>query len=278
MQGTAQQAGSFTWNPSVRSLPSVKKLAVRLEGVSDSAFWAVGVQLGDTPSIVAGSAVAAAIGTRVDMKAVTGMSDVGLTIDGTSVKCNPGSSPELSLAVHLTLLPGTELALFRNGALVFQGTPAAGLLFENGRLVSVPVEGKHSVLFRVMLHYMGSGATSPQLSTLPDGTRLVNLKTLRSHLISFSEAGGAESLKSDYQGSMNPTLELTIGTDGSVTSVKARRGGERLLEVYGSTARGWKFQPFVENGSPVAVKALLPFFFSSDGTLKSVLHPSVEAR
>lgn len=57
-------------------------------------------------------------------------------------------------------------------------------------------------------------------------------------------------------------LEITIGEDGSVTSVQVISGHAMLQNAAVQAARQWRFNPTLLNGTPVKVKGVLTFKFT----------------
>jgi hypothetical protein len=65
------------------------------------------------------------------------------------------------------------------------------------------------------------------------------------------------------------TLQIGIGTDGSIRTVNSIDGDATVLAQCGRAIRSWRFRPFVVDGQAVEVTALVKFFFAPDGRLSS---------
>lgn len=56
-------------------------------------------------------------------------------------------------------------------------------------------------------------------------------------------------------------VSVDIGDDGSVTKTKVVSGNPLLAESVVLAVKNWRFQPFVQNGSPAPARTVLSFDF-----------------
>ena len=56
-------------------------------------------------------------------------------------------------------------------------------------------------------------------------------------------------------------VEATVSTDGTVESAKAIAGNPLLTPAAVNAVKGWKFNPFTENGQPAKAIVVLSFDF-----------------
>lgn len=66
------------------------------------------------------------------------------------------------------------------------------------------------------------------------------------------------------------TIVLTIGQDGTVSSIQRLSGNEAFLSAVEGTVREWRFRPFLVGGTPVVAVAPVTFIYK-DGRVISAL-------
>lgn len=274
--GQSTQSRSFSWNGKTHSMVTAGRSAtLELSGLEASRAWVVGVEVAKEASVSAGTLQFDPAGSRMPLRALSGIADIE------NIRVSPGKaivdvpSGKQPIFVHLLVPAATEVTIVRDGEQVIRATPEPSLLIENGRLASVAVNGRHSLIMRAVVGQRSSGQ-SAIVQTLPTGEHVVGLPLLKSHLLSWAEPDPSLLLRSEaIPVGKQTALQIEIDAAGRVTSVSARAGGDQVLRVYGSVLRNWRFRPFTKDGAPVAVKAFLPFFVASDGIVKHALHPSV---
>jgi TonB family protein len=62
------------------------------------------------------------------------------------------------------------------------------------------------------------------------------------------------------------TLDVVIGEDGRVSSLKAPSGFAGFKESAIKAVEQWTYKPYYENGVPVSVETTVVIFFPSVGT------------
>jgi protein TonB len=69
----------------------------------------------------------------------------------------------------------------------------------------------------------------------------------------------AEARKANLQGVI--ALDIVVGRDGSVVSMRALNGPEVLAQAAMDALRWWKFEPYRVNGEPAAVETTVAVEF-----------------
>jgi outer membrane biosynthesis protein TonB len=67
------------------------------------------------------------------------------------------------------------------------------------------------------------------------------------------------------------TFLVRIDRTGAVVEVVQALGDSAVVEALRNTVMNWRFSPFVSGGSPVEVRAVLPFHVSAGGVVTAGL-------
>jgi len=231
--------------------------------------------VGSNPEIVANQvSYDSPIGSpRPVVSRIDEVADVTVAADRVTIRTALGVGS--SILVYVVVPPRTDVTFKNNGAVITRATPQPSVTVQDGHIVPLEVQGRQSLLTQLSIG--GMRAPVSDVQRLPDGTFAATLYGLKSHLVSWSEPPGAASLTSANL--RHPSsLELRIDEKGAVVMVIARNGAEDVLKEYESTIRAWRFTPFLNGSTPVAVKATIPFFVATDGRVRCPLHPTVSVR
>lgn len=61
------------------------------------------------------------------------------------------------------------------------------------------------------------------------------------------------------------TLQVVVGEDGKVSSLKALSGFEEFKKSALAAVKQWTYRPYLENGVPASVETTVQVFYPSDG-------------
>jgi TonB family protein len=105
-----------------------------------------------------------------------------------------------------------------------------------------------------------SGLKNPETATAEKPQAQVGAEVMEKLLVHRVEpAYPAEARKANLQGII--ALDIVVGRDGSVVSMRALNGPEVLAQAAMDALRWWKFEPYRVNGEPAAVQTTLAVEF-----------------
>ena len=166
--------------------------------------------------------------------------------------------------LYVSVPPGVLVTLERNGITIAAGIPNPSLWVFNGSVISGEAKGRQTLLAMITQGGPSPGETPPDLQQARDGTYFASLAALRKNAISLTEPDSTKLPSGRRSGVA--ALEIRIDQTGAVTAVTARPGAEEIYGVFERSIRVWRFRPFLKDGKPVAVKAILPFVIREDGS------------
>jgi|GEM_PF-3570974 len=170
-----------------------------------------------------------------------------------------------SLLVYIAVPSGTEVRIDGPNKPIAFAKVRDGLLVQNGVIIPEEVKGIPTLATRLI---------APQR---PKNTaELVKVRSqyfatpnvLASHLLAFRKPSYPTNVTASQHERMIK-LSIKIDESGQVTEINRLQGEEAFLRSCEEAIREWKFRPFLVDGKPVSVTALVLFIFSESGVVSS---------
>jgi len=255
-------SGSGTWH--IVTLPG-KSLEIELAGVASTASWAVGAIASEEPD-----AKIALLRTRIEksramnsLEALSELnSDYGFFGPGVCRLTVP-SGEDGSVGVFVRAPAGTELHITVNGRLYSSTLLSTSFMLQDGAVRPEPLKSMATFLMR-----MHTPTRIPQSDFFNRNDVLyVSPEFARGHLAQFTRPPALPAGRGDR---VSVYAELSVDENGNVTNVKCTASGAVNTAPLESLLLAWKFEPFVYEGRPAAVRVIAPFIFH-EGTVVSPL-------
>jgi hypothetical protein len=140
----------------------------------------------------------------------------------------------------------------------------------DGKLTTDKISGLASLLIKAAV---GRAAPQAGVQRLGPNEYFVPPSELVKNLMQFSRPPR-------YSGSPVPegvsaAFLVSIGIDGEIKTVVGTRGDERLIAHCRTAVLGWRFRPFLFNGTPVPAKGSILLTIDKQG---NVVIPMLEAQ
>lgn len=171
-----------------------------------------------------------------------------------------------SVMIYLSVPARTEVTIDGNRGTIVTARPMTSLMVHNGLILAEEVHNGASLLNRLQFPRQSRSGEGPDVINANNGQYIATHKGLASHLLSFQKPEVQRSTST-----AQALLRVTINESGEVTQVVPASGDEPLLSACQQVVRGWKFRPFVVNGTRVPVIGLILFVVHQDGRLWSPL-------
>jgi Gram-negative bacterial TonB protein C-terminal len=111
-----------------------------------------------------------------------------------------------------------------------------------------------------------AGQEAPESQQIPK----VTAQQMAARLLT---AATPESLKMPKCSNRMVTLDVVVGEDGKVRSLKAEAGFEEFRQSAIAAVKQWTYQPYVGEGGPTAVETTVLVFYPSVGKPGSLFVP-----
>ena len=261
------QQTAATYSTSVRFHDVVldhNQITIQLIGLSHVAELLFAAKVGDTKSRIGVAQLTPGAQCVLCLQSAEDWPTAALRLAPGMVTISGLDAASKKLFVYLSLQQPTLVTVNSGGTRLFSGLVSWSIAIRDGVMLSEGTKGATHALTQALAP---RGQSAP-IQKMANGRYLVDKTVMRSHIQSFQlprHPGGAVPGPACCS---RASALLVVDIDKTGTpAIISRRGPQAFADVAAAAVQGWRFSPFVIEGSPAEVRTFIWLIFENDGTV-----------
>jgi TonB family protein len=267
------QTQTFKLDPEKINVPLVDgKLRIRLSQEFEQFSWLIGVQV-DNSNAGTISALSANLGKGAQpfvksFNSIKNWPQELIQAQQGSVSIAAKSAKD-GLLVYVAMPSGKQIQVDIGEKTVCLTQVRQDLVIDPSGVTVAQVKGVSGLVMRSIIPASSSNDSLPEVISDQGKKNIASPKGIKSHLISFVKPDMPAQVAVDKLETV--VLKISIDEQGQVKDVVKLIGQEPYASASEKAVRQWRFKPFELEGKKVEVSASIPFHFSSNGTVGSLV-------